>query len=228
MIYLEKLLNILIRANLLKYFGIIILKLPFFNKIKKKGNNNLIINKGSLIINSKIEIYGSNNTIKIGKLSRIKNMRIVIHGDNNNVDIDDKVYINDLGLCMDFNDNNFSIGKNTIINNQSHFSCMEGTSIIIGSDCLFSSNIIIRTCDSHSIVDHFGKRLNKSKNILIGNHVWVGANVTFLKGAEVSENSVVAINSIITKKFTTTGCILAGIPAKVVKCDINWDKYLIK
>ena len=173
-------------------------------------------------------IRDSNNIIKIGKLSRIKNIRIIIHGDNNNINIDDCVYVDDLGLCIDFNDNIFSIGKNTIINNQSHFSCMEGTSIIIGSDCLFSSNITIRTCDSHSIVDQFGKRLNKSKSILIGNHVWVGANVTFLKGAEVSENSVVAINSIITKQFTTAGCILAGVPAKVVKSNINWDKYLIK
>lgn len=42
---LKKILNILIKANLIEYFGIIILKLPIFNRVKKKGNNNLIINK---------------------------------------------------------------------------------------------------------------------------------------------------------------------------------------
>lgn len=33
----------------------------------------------------------------------------------------------------------------------------------------------------------------------IGDHVWIGANVTILKGVTIGENSVIASGSIVTK-----------------------------
>ena len=41
-----------------------------------------------------------------------------------------------------------------------------------------------------------------------------------LKGTEIPDYTVVAGGAICTKKYT----IIAGVPAKVVKRDINWDR----
>lgn len=218
-IVLKKIMFLLKINNFISY-------IPFNNRYKIKGKNNKIKNMG-LLWKCKIEIIGNNNYIFINSFSRLKHCRIIIHGNNNYIDFDNNVFADDLGICIDFNYNSLIIGANCVINNGSHFSCMEGTTISIGEDCLFSSNVNIRTCDSHSILNKNGQRINKSENIIIGNHVWCGANVSFLKGAMVNEDSVIAMNSIVTREFEKKGVVLAGTPAKEVKSNISWDKKLI-
>jgi acetyltransferase-like isoleucine patch superfamily enzyme len=96
----------------------------------------------------------------------------------------------------------------------------------IGNSCLFSTDITFRTGDSHSIINgHSGKRINPSKSIKIGNHVWFGHNSTILKGVVIQDNSIVAASSLVTKPFLDSGgIILGGNPAKIIKEDINWDR----
>ena len=45
-----------------------------------------------------------------------------------------------------------------------------------------------------------------------------------LKQAQIANNSIVGIRSIVTKKFEKTNVVLAGNPAKVVKTGVNWDR----
>ena len=67
---------------------------------------------------------------------------------------------------------------------------------------MFSNNITFRNGDSHSIIDIVNeKRINYAKNIHIGNKVWIGENSYILKGAEIQNESIVATNSVVTKKF---------------------------
>ncbi|MGS0525300.1 hypothetical protein ACU8V7_09025 [Zobellia nedashkovskayae] len=75
-----------------------------------------------------------------------------------------------------------------------HLAVTEPSSkVTIGVDCMFANTIDIRTGDSHSIIDiKSNKRINYAKNIIIGNHVWVGAHSSILKGATIADNSIVA------------------------------------
>ena len=114
------------------------------------------------------------------------------------------------------------IGKNTTIAGFTHLACIEGTSITIGEDCMFSKDITFRTGDSHSIVDEEGRRINPSKDIFIGNHVWVGNRVIVTKGSYVSDNSIIGTGSIVSKVFEEPNIIIAGVPAKKVKEKVNW------
>lgn len=58
----------------------------------------------------------------------------------------------------------------------------EQTNVIFGNDNLISYNTCIRTADSHIIYDSFShKRINPSKGVYIGDHVWIGQHVLFLK-----------------------------------------------
>ena len=87
---------------------------------------------------------------------------------------------------------------------------------------MFSRDIDFRTGDSHSIITINGERINPSKDIVIGNHVWVGTQTICLKGATISSNSIIAAGSIVTKPFLQENIIIGGNPAKVLKTEINW------
>lgn len=115
------------------------------------------------------------------------------------------------------------IGKNTKLCGLINLGCIEGKSIIIEDNCLLSSDIVMRTGDSHSILNQSGKRINPSKDILIEEHVWIGNRVTINKGCIIKKNSIVGSGAIVTKAFHEEGVIIAGIPATIIKRNINWD-----
>lgn len=118
--------------------------------------------------------------------------------------------------------NKLEIGENVEI--QSVFFALgdQDTSITIGDDCLFSSNIIFRTSDSHSIIDCRTKeRINYGKNITIGTHVWLSNGVNILKGVTIGNNSIIGTKSIVTKNIPPNS-VAVGIPAKVTKDNVTW------
>lgn len=52
--------------------------------------------------------------------------------------------------------------------------------------------------------------------ILIGNDVWIGANVTILKNVEIGDGAIVAAGSVVTKNVPPLA-IVAGVPAVLIK-----------
>ena len=178
-----------------------------------------------------IYIHGNNNSIVIEKGCKLTDVSFFIAGNNNQIHISE----NYSGIGVEFhieqNDNKVFIGKNTTMHGRGvktvHFALDEGTKIIIGEDCMFSNDIQIRTSDSHSIVDLKGNRLNPAKDIIIGNHCWIGLRSMILKGTEISDNTMVAGGSICTKKYLEKNVIIAGNPAKMVKNNVNWDRKFL-
>lgn len=190
---------------------------------KSKGTGNIILAPCALLKQTRIRISGSNNTVEIGDFSILNRVSIQIFGDNNHIVIGDWCRMEGTELYIEDSGSTIQIGSGARFLGKTELAAMEGTSIQIGTDCLFSSNVHFRTGDSHSIVDLTGKRINPSKDILVGDHVWVGMNVTCLKGAAVPSNSVIGAGSLVTGAFREPNCVLAGAPAKVVRTGINWD-----
>lgn len=61
------------------------------------------------------------------------------------------------------------------------------------------------------------KRLLVSKGeVRIGNNVWIGDKVAVLSGVHIGDNVIVGANSVVTKDIPPN-CMVAGIPAKVIK-----------
>lgn len=197
-----------------------------FNSIRGKRKNR-IVNKGWLY-RSKIRFKGENNVVEINDNAKLIKCRIVINGSNNRIIIGADSYLQENGICMEFDNNRLEIGKRCIFSSRDHFSVCEGKNISFGNDCLISADLHCRTTDSHTIVNEEGKRINFAKDIHVGNHVWIGANVVLLKGATVANDSVVSYGSIVTKAFGETNCVIAGVPATIVKREINWDKKLYR
>jgi serine acetyltransferase len=55
-----------------------------------------------------------------------------------------------------------------------------------------------------------------SKPTHIGDRVWIGANVTVLKGVTIGEDAVIGAGSVVTKDIPA-GVIAVGVPARVIR-----------
>ena len=98
-------------------------------------------------------------------------------------------------------------------------------SISIGHHVVISERVVLRDSDSHVIKDVKGMELEKpvvTAPIEIGDHVWIGMNVIVLKGVTIGEGSVVAAGSVVNKDVPPH-CLVAGVPAKVVKTNVTWS-----
>ena len=124
------------------------------------------------------------------------------------------------------NNAEFILGKRSNIL-EGYFICQGNNNYIhIGEDCLFAHNVEIWNSDTHIITNLDGEIINNSKPVKIGNHVWLGKYVKVLKGVTIEYNSVVGMNSMVTRDITAN-TINAGIPSRTIRNDINWNKELI-
>jgi acetyltransferase-like isoleucine patch superfamily enzyme len=96
-----------------------------------------------------------------------------------------------------------------------HLECRESIKIGIGS--AIGPNVFIQDCDGHQVS---GSETSVSP-VEIGNHVWIGAGAKILKGVSIGDGCIVAAGAVVTKSFPRN-CLLAGVPAKIVKEQIEW------
>lgn len=146
-----------------------------------------------------IVFNGGNNTLKLGKNITIANAFI------------------SFGNCGEC-----TIGDNTEIIGAEFY--VSYAKVSIGRDCLFSVQIIVRTHDGHHIFDSEShKRINFSKDVEIGDNVWVGFKALLLAGTKIGTGSVVGACAVTSGKFGEHK-IIAGVPAKVIRENICWSK----
>lgn len=213
------------KSFILKYqnFFSLVYRCAGFNKIKGSRSNTINFNS-AFIKNSQFDIRGKGNKIIIkGDLTRIINSHFYISGNNCTIIIGSGCCIRNTEFYIEDDNGTIQIDNHVTIGS-AHLAVIEGTSILIGKNCLFSSNITLRTGDSHSIISlHNRERINPSASIEIDEHVWLGHSVTILKGCHVSKNSIIATGAILTNNQTYyPNTIIAGIPAKTVKTNVDW------
>ena len=63
------------------------------------------------------------------------------------------------------------------------------------------------------------------KDIIIEQDVWIGANVTILKGVRIGRGAVVAAGSVVVRHIPPYA-IAGGIPAKIIKFKWDFDDIL--
>ena len=196
-------------------------RLSFKNKLRSKGCK---MSLGICVINGlKVISYGRNNEVTIGDFARIRNSTIILHGSHNKITINDLAHLNQVEFYVENDNNEISIGHNTTLWGKTHLAAIEGTKILIGNDCLFSSDLHFRTGDAHSILNMNGERINPSKDIIIDDHVWIGTKVTCMKGVHVSKDSIVAATTTLCKNYDTPNVVIGGVPGKIIKTDVNWS-----
>jgi len=158
------------------------------------------LSKGSVYKSSVLKIY-SNSVVKIAKTKiwGILNTLIDV-GCDSTVDIGER--FNMAGGAM---------------------SVYGGVKLSIGNDCMFADGINIMCGDGHRITDiNTNEIINNPKSISIGNKVWLGRHSSVLKGARISDTSIVSLGAVVTSEFEDSNVILGGVPAKIIKRGIDW------
>lgn len=109
-------------------------------------------------------------------------------------------------------------GQNSYIGNYSTIQSATNYKVVIGNNCSISHNVRIYT-SSNSTNQNFDDISPKNKiegDVVIGNGVWIGANVFIKEGINIGNNSVIGANSVVTKDILENG-IYGGVPAKLIR-----------
>lgn len=121
-------------------------------------------------------------------------------------------------------DSRILIGANVTCTSGVTVSATEGTTVRIGDDVMFASGNQVRADDGHPIFDvRTGDRVNVSRDITIGHHVWLAGGVVVLGGVRIGDGTVVGYGSVVTRDVPNN-CIAVGSPAKVVRRDTAWER----
>ena len=90
--------------------------------------------------------------------------------------------------------------------------------VSIGNHVNLAQGITV-TALNHNFTDT-SKRIDEqgisTKQVTIGDDVWIGANAVILPGVTIGRHVVVAAGAVVTKDVPDN-CIVGGVPAKVIK-----------
>ncbi|HET6224891.1 MAG TPA: acyltransferase [Bacteroidia bacterium] len=168
-------------------------------------SSTIILNSGRLEVGSS---WADNNPFT-GLVKMRQNSKIIVNGSFKIFD-----------RCVLFINENATLilGNNSFINSSSNIHCF--SQIEIGSDTVISEGVTIRDSDNHSMnYENF----NKTKPIKIGDRVWIGINVTILKGVTIGDGAVIAAGAVVNKDIPANS-LAGGVPAKVLKSSVEWTR----
>lgn len=122
------------------------------------------------------------------------------------------------------NSGTLMFGSNVCVTANTEIVCHK--KIKIGSDCLFSWDILIMDTDFHNIYSRdrtLSEPINISEGIEIGKHTWMGCRCLVLKNTKIPANTVVAAGSTIAKSsFEKEYTVITS--DRVLKDNVEWRK----
>lgn len=110
------------------------------------------------------------------------------------------------------------LGRNSYMN-ESLIQC--ASSITIGENCAIAGDVLIQDTDFHPMLDENGNEKTYTKPITIGNHVWICAKATILKGVTIGDGAIIAAGAVVTKDVPAH-VLVGGNPARIIKENVNW------
>lgn len=96
----------------------------------------------------------------------------------------------------------------------------------IGNNVLIHRGTVLMTHDfaSRAFITKYNEFIPSHKKITIGNNVWLGENVTILKGVSIGDNVIIGYGAVVTKSIPSNA-VAVGFPAKVIS---TFDDYFTK
>ncbi|MDF0514655.1 acyltransferase [Agromyces sp. H3Y2-19a] len=189
------------------------------------SDGNRIDYAGPSLENVKIVFSGSNNILTVARTASLGRFVVEFNCSNGIVEVGSSRGVPAFSATVRVGeDSRVLIGDNVSTTATCGISATEGTTVSIGADTMIASGVQLRADDGHPIFDvASGRRVNRSKDITIGDHVWLAVNSTVLGGAQVGSGTVVGFGSIVTKSLPNN-CVAAGNPARVVKRNTAWER----
>lgn len=187
--------------------------------IKKKG---IIDGVPKVWKSVSVVLKGEYTNFKFGENVKVDGLSYIDYGGENTVIIGDGSKIN--GMIKIGRGCQLSIGENFSSTGGLKLHLSEAKKIDIGNNCMFGIDVAIYNHDYHPIFSkESGQRINYSSDVIISNEVWLANKVTVLKGVTINDGSIIGIGSIVSSDIDEY-CLAVGIPAKVVKTGVVWNR----
>ncbi len=127
---------------------------------------------------------------------------------------------------------NIYLGDNIYIGGQAMFMCTLAK-IRFGNNIMLGPRVAIIT-GGHRMdiigrymidITNNEKRPEDDRDVIVQDDVWIGANVTILRGVTIGEGSIVAAGSVVTKDVEPYS-IVGGSPAKRIKMRFTEEEII--
>lgn len=110
---------------------------------------------------------------------------------------------------------NFSMQTSTIISRKK---------IVFGNNCLLSWDCLIMDSDQHPVKEiETDQQINPPEEVVLGNNIWMGCRCTVLKGTKIPDDTIIAANSFLNKKYKGQYQVIGGNPARILKQNVTWS-----
>ncbi len=91
-----------------------------------------------------------------------------------------------------------------------------GIAVVVHERAVIGERCVIGQCVT------IGGKSKKYEVPIIGNHVYIGAGAKILGDVKIGDDVIIGANAVVTKDVPSNS-IVAGVPAKIIKTDINID-----
>lgn len=112
------------------------------------------------------------------------------------------------------NGRNIRVGKRFTAN--FNVTILDGAPVTFGDYCMVGPGTLISTTGHPMDAEGRRDRLAISEPVTFGDDVWIGGNCSILPGIMVGSNVVIAAGAVVNKDVPDN-CVVAGVPAKIVK-----------
>lgn len=109
---------------------------------------------------------------------------------------------------------NISVGENFYTNHNCVI--LDGAKVTFGDNVFIAPNCVFSTAGHAIDSEQRAKGLEIALPIVVGNDVWIGANVSVLPGVTIGSNSVIGAGSVVTKDIPS-GTVAVGNPCRVLR-----------
>ena len=117
---------------------------------------------------------------------------------------------------------NISVGNNFYTNH--NCTILDAAKVEIGDSVFLAPNCVISTAGHATDPLQRSQGLEFAKPIRIGNHVWIGANVSVLPGVTIGDNTIIGAGSVVNRDIPS-GVVAAGNPCRVIRNITEEDKH---
>jgi len=186
-------------------------------------NGNRLIGHAPKMNNASIVFGGKNNVLYCEDGVALGNVAIRFNGNNGLVVLGRNKHAYHLDITL-YTNCTYVFDREIYFNAALHAIASEECTVALGEGCLVSFGIWIRTADPHLIFDaESQKRINPSRNVIVGDHVWIGQSAMLLKGTTVGSGSIVGAASVVAGKTIGSNSSWAGNPSKRIRGGLFWE-----
>ncbi|HLK28178.1 MAG TPA: acyltransferase [Puia sp.] len=156
--------------------------------------------------------------IEIYKAGKINEQTEIYQSFRKQFDIHESFRFNgDNILFYSFGTGKIICGEGSYIGSLSTIQAFDKCTVKIGKGCSISYNVRMYTQSSDADEDFSKKNIKeKTGDIIIGDFVWIGANVFINPGINIGNNSVIGANSVVSRDVEPYS-IVGGVPAKLIR-----------